>query len=102
MTRASVLYSKDKMADDRSFIPRRPPEKLPRAGQIPDAIVTQPARPLSNDLLSPRQLSEPTVSPPDHRLPQLSERGAPRIIAGIIWMAVVLAGLAIASWWLRR
>jgi hypothetical protein len=92
------------MADDLPPLQPPPRQKLPRAGQIPDVINELPARRVSNDVHPTRQLPEPTISPPDYRLPQQSEPGALRIIIiiGVVSMIAVLGGLAIVYWWLQR
>jgi hypothetical protein len=90
------------MVVDPPPVQRPPPQKLPRAGQIPNTVDVQPARHLSSDVQPTRQLSEPTISPPDYRFPQQSEPSVPRIIVAIISMVAVLGGLAIVYWWLHR
>ena len=91
------------MADDLPPLQPPPLQKLPRAGQIPDVINELPARHVSNDVHPTLQLPEPTISPPDYRLPQQSEPGALRIIIiGVVSMIAVLGGLAIVYWWLQR
>jgi len=92
------------MVEDPPPAQRPPPQKLPRAGQIPKtAIDIQPTRHLSKDVQPTRQLPEPTISPPDYRLPDQSERqGVSRIIIAVISMVAVLGGLAIIYWWLHR
>ena len=90
------------MADDLPPLQPPPLQKLPRAGQIPDVINELPARLVSNDVHPARQLPEPTISPPDYRLPQQSEPGVLRIIIEVVSMIAVLGGLAIVYWWLQR
>jgi hypothetical protein len=90
------------MADDPPPVQASPPQKLPRAGQIPDVVNGLPARHVSDDAHPTRQLPESTISPPDYRLPKQSEPGVLRIIVGVVSMIVVLGGLAIVYWWLQR
>ena len=86
------------MADDPPPVQPPPLQNLPRAGQIPNVINGLSARHVSND----RQLPEPTISPPNYRLPQQSEAGVLRIIIGVVSMIAVLGGLVIVYWWLQR
>jgi hypothetical protein len=90
------------MADDPPPVRPPPLQNLPRAGQIPDVINGLPARHVSNDIYPTRQLPEPTISPPNYRLPQQSEAGVLRIIIGVVSMIAVLGGLVIVYWWLQR
>jgi hypothetical protein len=90
------------MADDPPPVQRSSPQKLPRAGQIPDVIDGVPARPVSNDVQPTRQPPEPTISPRDYRLPQETEPSILRIIIGVVAMMAFVGALAIVYWWLQR
>ena len=89
------------MADDPSPVQPPPLQKLPRAGQIPNVINGLSARHVSNDVHPTRQLPEPTISPPDYRLPPQSEPRILRIIIGLVTIIAVLGGLVVVYWWLQ-
>jgi hypothetical protein len=82
------------MADDPPSAQRPPPQRLPRAGQIPYAPVDIQLTPHpSNDVQPTRQLSEPIIRPSDHRLPHQSEEGVSRLVIAVISIGAVLGAL---------